>query len=179
MIPHNRDLQPLSDTPQHWFPWGRPGCVSGGSSPSVYETEPDCAPWAVVPAINPRAKATSGLSGLCQVGSPVFLIFSWSVRVPLYHSLMRRLGCLQRNRAVRVCRERIPMWVELGISQKLSMDHLSLLGCLDINSSVKGARFVRFCDAFNIPLITFVDVPGFLPGKSLTRLGAGGGGFAQ
>ncbi len=37
-------------------------------------------------------------------------------------------------------------------------------GCLDINSSVKGARFVRFCDAFNIPLVTFVDVPGFLPG---------------
>ncbi|XP_013415344.1 propionyl-CoA carboxylase beta chain, mitochondrial-like [Lingula anatina] len=39
-------------------------------------------------------------------------------------------------------------------------------GCLDINSSVKGARFVRFCDAFNIPLITFVDVPGFLPGTN-------------
>uniref|UniRef100_F7GFH4 Propionyl-CoA carboxylase beta chain, mitochondrial n=1 Tax=Macaca mulatta TaxID=9544 RepID=F7GFH4_MACMU len=38
--------------------------------------------------------------------------------------------------------------------------------CLDINSSVKGARFVRFCDAFNIPLITFVDVPGFLPGTA-------------
>lgn len=37
-------------------------------------------------------------------------------------------------------------------------------GCLDINSSVKGARFVRFCDAFNVPLVTFVDVPGFLPG---------------
>ncbi|XP_011407365.1 PREDICTED: propionyl-CoA carboxylase beta chain, mitochondrial-like [Amphimedon queenslandica] len=37
-------------------------------------------------------------------------------------------------------------------------------GCLDINASVKGARFVRFCDAFCIPLITFVDVPGFLPG---------------
>lgn len=37
-------------------------------------------------------------------------------------------------------------------------------GCLDINASVKGARFVRFCDAFNIPLLTFVDVPGFLPG---------------
>lgn len=71
------------------------------------------------------------------------------------------------------------MWVELGIAQKLSMDHLSLLGCLDINSSVKGARFVRFCDAFNIPLITFVDVPGFLPGKSLTWVGAGRGGFAQ
>jgi propionyl-CoA carboxylase beta chain len=37
-------------------------------------------------------------------------------------------------------------------------------GCLDINASVKAARFVRFCDAFNIPIITFVDVPGFLPG---------------
>jgi propionyl-CoA carboxylase beta chain len=39
-----------------------------------------------------------------------------------------------------------------------------LAGCLDINASTKGARFVRFCDAFNIPLITFEDVPGFLPG---------------
>lgn len=39
------------------------------------------------------------------------------------------------------------------------------LGCLDINASVKGARFVRFCDAFNIPIITLVDVPGFLPGN--------------
>lgn len=39
-----------------------------------------------------------------------------------------------------------------------------LAGCLDINASVKGARFVRYCDAFNIPLVTFVDVPGFLPG---------------
>ncbi len=41
-----------------------------------------------------------------------------------------------------------------------------LAGVLDINSSIKGARFVRFCDAFNIPLITFVDVPGFLPGTA-------------
>ncbi len=39
-----------------------------------------------------------------------------------------------------------------------------LAGCLDIDSSTKAARFVRFCDAFNLPLITFVDVPGFLPG---------------
>ena len=39
-----------------------------------------------------------------------------------------------------------------------------LAGVLDIDSSVKAARFIRFCDAFNIPLITFVDVPGFLPG---------------
>jgi propionyl-CoA carboxylase beta chain len=40
----------------------------------------------------------------------------------------------------------------------------ALAGCLDIDASVKGARFVRFCDCFNIPLITFEDVPGFLPG---------------
>jgi propionyl-CoA carboxylase beta chain len=39
-----------------------------------------------------------------------------------------------------------------------------LAGCLDIDASVKGARFVRFCDAFNLPLVTFEDVPGFLPG---------------
>jgi propionyl-CoA carboxylase beta chain len=39
-----------------------------------------------------------------------------------------------------------------------------LAGCLDIDASVKGARFVRFCDAFNIPLVTLEDVPGFLPG---------------
>lgn len=39
-----------------------------------------------------------------------------------------------------------------------------LAGCLDIKASIKAARFVRFCDAFNIPLVTFVDVPGFLPG---------------
>jgi propionyl-CoA carboxylase beta chain len=39
-----------------------------------------------------------------------------------------------------------------------------LAGCLDIDASVKGARFIRFCDAFNVPLVTFEDVPGFLPG---------------
>ncbi len=48
---------------------------------------------------------------------------------------------------------------------------LSLAGSLDINASVKGARFVRFCDAFNIPIITFVDVPGFLPGTSQEHRG--------
>ncbi|MEI6179988.1 MAG: acyl-CoA carboxylase subunit beta [Chloroflexales bacterium] len=41
---------------------------------------------------------------------------------------------------------------------------MQMAGTLDIDSSVKGARFVRFCDAFNIPLVTFVDVPGFMPG---------------
>jgi propionyl-CoA carboxylase beta chain len=41
---------------------------------------------------------------------------------------------------------------------------MHLAGCLDIDASTKGARFVRFCDAFGIPLVTFVDVPGFLPG---------------
>lgn len=41
-----------------------------------------------------------------------------------------------------------------------------LAGCLDIKSAIKAARFVRFCDAFNIPIVTFVDVPGFMPGTS-------------
>src|SRR5262249_56705613 len=41
-----------------------------------------------------------------------------------------------------------------------------LAGCLDINASLKGARFVRFCDCFNIPIVTFEDVPGFLPGTA-------------
>jgi propionyl-CoA carboxylase beta chain len=41
-----------------------------------------------------------------------------------------------------------------------------LAGCLDIDSARKGARFVRFCDCFNIPIVTFVDVPGFLPGTA-------------
>ena len=41
-----------------------------------------------------------------------------------------------------------------------------LAGCLDIDASIKAARFVRFCDAFNIPLITFEDVPGFFPASA-------------
>ena len=53
----------------------------------------------------------------------------------------------------------------------------SLAGVLDIDSSVKAARFVRTCDAFNIPLVTFVDVPGFLPGPS--RSGAGSSATAR
>jgi propionyl-CoA carboxylase beta chain len=43
---------------------------------------------------------------------------------------------------------------------------LVLAGCLDIRSSIKAGRFVRFCDAFNIPIVTFVDVPGFMPGTA-------------
>jgi hypothetical protein len=49
----------------------------------------------------------------------------------------------------------------VGIVANQPMDQA---GCLDINASVKAARFVRFCDCYNIPLVTFVDVPGFLPG---------------
>src|SRR5438270_7976363 len=46
-------------------------------------------------------------------------------------------------------------------------NHPRILACsLDINASVKAARFVRFCDAFNLPLVTVVDVPGFLPGTA-------------
>ncbi len=44
-------------------------------------------------------------------------------------------------------------------------------GTLDVNASLKGARFIRFCDAFNIPLVSFVDVPGFLPGRDQEELG--------
>ncbi len=48
---------------------------------------------------------------------------------------------------------------------------LVLAGCLDIDASIKAARFVRFCDCFNIPIITFVDVPGFLPGVNQEHSG--------
>jgi len=48
---------------------------------------------------------------------------------------------------------------------------LELAGCLDIDASIKAARFVRFCDAFGIPLLTFVDVPGFLPGTKQEHVG--------
>jgi len=44
-------------------------------------------------------------------------------------------------------------------------------GCLDVQASLKGARFIRFCDAFNIPIVSFVDVPGFLPGRDQEMLG--------
>lgn len=47
---------------------------------------------------------------------------------------------------------------------------MHLAGCLDIESSIKAARFVRFLDAFNIPILTFVDVPGFLPGTAQVNL---------
>ena len=46
-----------------------------------------------------------------------------------------------------------------------------LAGCLDIDASEKGARFIRFCDAFNIPIVTFEDVPGFLPGTVQEHMG--------
>jgi propionyl-CoA carboxylase beta chain len=48
---------------------------------------------------------------------------------------------------------------------------MNLAGCLDINASRKAARFIRFCDAFNIPLVTLVDVPGFLPGTQQEHSG--------
>ena len=58
--------------------------------------------------------------------------------------------------------------VVVGVIANNSMEKA---GCLDIDSSDKGARFIRFCNAFNIPLITFVDVPGFLPGIDQERSG--------
>jgi propionyl-CoA carboxylase beta chain len=52
-----------------------------------------------------------------------------------------------------------------------------LAGCLDVESSLKASRFIRFCNAFNIPIVTFADVPGYLPGsgqefKGLIKHGA-------
>jgi propionyl-CoA carboxylase beta chain len=53
----------------------------------------------------------------------------------------------------------------------LANNSLQKAGCLDVDSSDKGARFIRFCNAFNIPIVTFVDVPGFLPGIDQERGG--------
>jgi acetyl-CoA carboxylase carboxyltransferase component len=58
--------------------------------------------------------------------------------------------------------------IVVGIIANNSMEKA---GCLDIDSSDKGARFIRFCNAFNIPLVTFVDVPGFMPGIDQERGG--------
>lgn len=85
--------------------------------------------------------------------------FSWSMKLSFSFSDDETLVPLWKP-ALNGC----PVWVGLGLVSLF-------LGCLDINSSVKGARFVRFCDSFNIPLITFVDVPGFLPGESLMEVG--------
>ena len=74
----------------------------------------------------------------------------------------RRISSKSTNTTPRTRRRlRAPGW-RRSASSPISRPILA--GCLDINASVKGARFVRFCDAFNIPLITFEDVPGFLPG---------------
>ena len=59
----------------------------------------------------------------------------------------------------------------VGFAQRSVSWHIAnqpkyLAGVLDINASRKAARFVRFCDAFNIPVVTLVDVPGFLPGTA-------------
>ena len=66
-------------------------------------------------------------------------------------------------------RARVGVWFCSGLTERVRRafgrcQPLVASGCLDINASVKAARWVRFCDAFNIPIVTFVDVPGFLPG---------------
>ena len=76
----------------------------------------------------------------------------------------RRRRVLSGPRALRRQHRRRPRQarrVHVGI---VANQPAVLAGTLDIDASVKAARFVRFCDAFNIPLVTFVDVPGFLPG---------------
>jgi acetyl-CoA carboxylase carboxyltransferase component len=73
-------------------------------------------------------------------------------------------GSLSETHAQKICKlmdQAVKAGALVGIVANQSM---VLTGCLDIDSSLKAARFVRFCDCFNIPLLTFVDVPGFLPG---------------
>ena len=79
----------------------------------------------------------------------------------------RRRRVLRGPRALRQEHHRraSPAWAA-GRSAIVGNQPAQLAGVLDIESSEKGARFVRFCDAFNIPLVTFTDVPGFLPGTS-------------
>ena len=74
-------------------------------------------------------------------------------------ALLRGAGALRAEHRGRLRAARTAgRWASSPTSRRCSP------GCLDIDASVKGARFVRFCDCFNIPLVTFVDVPGFLPG---------------
>ena len=126
------------------------GCASGDSCPSVHQTKTGCLCWGVVPASG--AEPVPG-------GFSCLPCFSWSMKLSFSFSDDETLVPLWKP-ALNGC----PVWVGLGVVSLF-------LGCLDINSSVKGARFVRFCDSFNIPLITFVDVPGFLPGESLMEVG--------
>ena len=73
----------------------------------------------------------------------------------------RSAGALREKYCRRIC---AAGWAQsVGI---VANQPAMLAGTLDINASVKGARFVRFCDCFNIPLVTFEDVPGFLPGTA-------------
>ncbi len=74
--------------------------------------------------------------------------------------LLRSAGALREKHRRRI---RAPDGRSVGI---VANQPAMLAGTLDINASVKGARFVRFCDCFNIPLVTFEDVPGFLPGTA-------------
>jgi propionyl-CoA carboxylase beta chain len=84
----------------------------------------------------------------------------------LVHSVADNGECLEVHR--HFARNLIVGFVRLGGRPVgvVANQPSHLAGTLDIDASVKGARFVRFCDAFNIPLVTFEDVPGFLPGTA-------------
>ena len=77
--------------------------------------------------------------------------------------MVTSLKCSRCLRRISVWALRV--WVDVLSGSSRTSRRFSR-ACLDIAASVKGARFVRFCDCFNIPLITFEDVPGFLPGVS-------------
>jgi len=103
----------------------------------------------------------------------------WSHERP-HRLLCRQPGACQLRNTGCIYRESVltpPPVLELALSF-LRAQPLVASGCLDINASVKAARWVRFCDAFNIPIVTFVDVPGFLPGvnqehNGVRAIGAG------
>ncbi|WP_274704703.1 carboxyl transferase domain-containing protein, partial [Acetomicrobium sp. S15 = DSM 107314] len=70
-------------------------------------------------------------------------------------------GSKQEFDVVAICGDR-----GFVVDVKSTYKFAHLAGCLDIDASDKASRFIRFCDAFNIPVVTFVDVPGYLPGTA-------------
>ena len=95
----------------------------------------------------------SGFSLICSISNPTFCSLA---------TIATNFFEIQENYAKNIITGFARMdGQSIGI---VANQPLVLAGCLDIDSSRKAARFVRFCDCFNIPIITFVDVPGFLPG---------------
>src|SRR5664280_1336490 len=127
-------------------PWSSssPGCASGSTS----SVEPPCtpAPAACAPSRRSPSRTPSPMWTTCW-GCSRPTPTSW---LPWARPTIRPIGRIAGRTVGFVANQ--PQ---------------ALAGTLDIAASQKGARFVRFCDAFNLPLVTLVDTPGFLPGKDL------------